>query len=108
MYYLGYNRPRRTDQENRMSSMTVRIQKHGTITLPAALLGRYDLKQDDVLTLIDLGNGSLLLYPGISAVAQFGDQVAQMLAEEGISLEEMLEMLAQERERYYREHYKEA
>ena len=91
-----------------MSSMTVRIQKHGTITLPADLLGRYDLKQGDMFTLIDLGNGSFLLYPGISVVAQLGDQVARMMAEEDISLEEMLEALAQERERYYREHYEEA
>jgi bifunctional DNA-binding transcriptional regulator/antitoxin component of YhaV-PrlF toxin-antitoxin module len=91
-----------------MNSITVRIQRHGTITLPADLLGRYDLKQDDVLTLMDLGNGSFLLYPGISAVAQFGDQVARMMAEEDISMEEMLEALAQERERYYREHYEEA
>ena len=88
-----------------MSSMTVRIQPGGTITLPAALLRRHDLKRDDVLTLADLGDGSFLLHPGISQVARFGDRVAQMLAEEGVSLEEMLETLDQERERYYREHY---
>jgi AbrB family looped-hinge helix DNA binding protein len=88
-----------------MGSMTVRIQRAGTITLPAALRRRYDLKQGEVLTLLDLGDGSFLLHPGISQVAQFGDRVAQVMAQEGVSLEEMLETLAQERERYYREHY---
>jgi bifunctional DNA-binding transcriptional regulator/antitoxin component of YhaV-PrlF toxin-antitoxin module len=88
-----------------MNSMTAHTRKNGTITLPAALRRRYDLKQGDVSTLVDLGDGSFLLHPGISHVARFGDQVAQMMTEEGVSLEGMMEALDQERERYYREHH---
>jgi hypothetical protein len=34
-----------------------------------------------------------------------GDRVAEVMAEEEVSLEDMLEALDEEREDYYREHY---
>jgi hypothetical protein len=34
-----------------------------------------------------------------------GDRVAEVMAEEEVSLEAMLEALDEERENYYREHY---
>ena len=37
-----------------------------------------------------------------------GDEVARLMAEEGVTLEEMMETLDQEREAYYQEHYVQA
>jgi bifunctional DNA-binding transcriptional regulator/antitoxin component of YhaV-PrlF toxin-antitoxin module len=88
-----------------MATMTVQIQRKGVITLPVELRRRYGLGEGDVFTLMDLGDGSFLLTPRVSQVARLGDQVARVMAEGGIDLEEMLEVLDQERDLYYREHY---
>jgi len=88
-----------------MATMTVQIRRKGIITLPVELRRQYDLDEGDVFTLMDLGDGSFLLTPRVSQVARLGDQVARLMAEEGVALEEMLETLDQEREAYYQEHY---
>jgi hypothetical protein len=57
------------------------------------------------MTLEDLGDGSFLLTPGVSQVARLGDRVAEVMEQEGVSSEEVLKVLAEEREHYYQEHY---
>jgi bifunctional DNA-binding transcriptional regulator/antitoxin component of YhaV-PrlF toxin-antitoxin module len=49
-----------------MSTMTVQIRRKGVITLPIELCRRYNLDEGDVFTLVDLGDGSILLTPGVS------------------------------------------
>jgi bifunctional DNA-binding transcriptional regulator/antitoxin component of YhaV-PrlF toxin-antitoxin module len=88
-----------------MATMTVQIRRKGVITLPVELRRRYGLDEGDVFTLVDLGGGSFLLTPQVSQVARLGDQVARVMAEEGVGLEEMLKVLDEERELYYRDHY---
>jgi len=88
-----------------MATMTVQIRRKGVITLPVELRRRYGLEEGDVFTLVDLGDGSFLLTPQVSQVARLGDQVARVMAEEGVGLEEMLKVLDEERELYYRDHY---
>ena len=88
-----------------MATMTVQIWRKGAITLPVELRRRYGLNEGDSFTLTDLGKGSFLLTPQVSEVARLGDQVVQVMAEEGVDLEEMLRALDQERGIYYWEHY---
>ena len=88
--------------------MTVQIRRKGVITLPMELRRQYSLDEGDVLTMIDLGDGSLLLVPRVSQVARLGDEVARLMDEAGVELEAVLETLDQEREAYYREHYAQA
>ena len=88
-----------------MSGVTVQIRRKGVITLPAALRNRYGLSEGDLITLEDLGDGSFLLIPHASNVTRLGDQVAEMIKERGVTTEEVLEALEEERENYYREHY---
>lgn len=88
-----------------MATMTVQIRRKGVITLPVELRRRYGLDEGDIFTLVDLGDGSFLLTPQVSQVARLGDQVARVMAEEGVDLEEMLKVLDEERELYYRDHY---
>ncbi len=88
------------------SAMTiVQLRQKGTITLPSDLRRRYNLGEGDIFTLIDLGDGSFLLTPHQSSVAQVGDEVAAILTKEGVTAEEIIEALDQEREAYYQEHY---
>jgi AbrB family looped-hinge helix DNA binding protein len=84
---------------------TVQIRSKGTLTLPADLRRKYGLSEGDVFTLIDLGDGSFVLTPRLTQVDRQGDRVAQMMAEQGVSLEDMLTALDEERQRYYRERY---
>lgn len=91
-----------------MRTMTIQIRQKGTITLPQELRRRYGLGDGDVLTLVDLGDGSFFLIPRVSKVAQLGEQAAAALAEQGVGLDEILLALDQERAEYYREHYADA
>jgi len=91
-----------------MTTTTVHIRRKGVITLPAELRRRYGLDEGDLFTLLDLGDGSFLLTPRVSQVARLGDRVAKLMAEEGVTVDEMLEALDRERETYYREHYAQA
>lgn len=91
-----------------MTTLTVQIRRKGVITLPMELRRQYSLDEGDVFTMIDLGDGSLLLVPRVSQVARLGDEVARLMDEAGVELEAVLETLDQEREAYYREHYAQA
>jgi len=86
-------------------STTIQIRGKGAVTLPIELRRKYGLDEGDIITLIDLGDGSFLLTPIITKVDRFGDRVAQTMAEEGISLDEIMTALDEERERYYMERY---
>jgi bifunctional DNA-binding transcriptional regulator/antitoxin component of YhaV-PrlF toxin-antitoxin module len=91
-----------------MSAVNIQLRRKGIFTLPVSLRRKYGLDENDVFTLEDLGDGSFLLIPQVSRVARLGDRVAETMAEEEVSLEDMLEALDQERENYYREHYAQA
>jgi bifunctional DNA-binding transcriptional regulator/antitoxin component of YhaV-PrlF toxin-antitoxin module len=88
-----------------MSAVNIQLRRKGVLTLPVSLRRKYNLGENDVFTLEDLGNGSFLLIPQVSDVARLGDRVAQVMAEDDVSLEDMLEALDEERQDYYREHY---
>jgi len=88
-----------------MSAVNIQLRRKGILTLPVSLRRKYNLDENDVFTLEDLGNGSFLLIPQVSNVARLGDRVAEVMAEEDVSLEDMLEALDEEREDYYRQHY---
>ena len=88
-----------------MSSVNIQLRRKGILTLPINLRRKYGLEENDVFTLEDLGNGSFLLIPQVSEVARLGDRVAEVMAEEEVSLENMLDALDEERENYYQEHY---
>jgi bifunctional DNA-binding transcriptional regulator/antitoxin component of YhaV-PrlF toxin-antitoxin module len=86
-------------------STTLQIRTKGSLTLPVELRRKYGLNEGDIMTLVDLGDGAFVLYSGVTAVDRLGDRVAQLMAEEGVSLDEVLEALDEERQRYYQERY---
>jgi bifunctional DNA-binding transcriptional regulator/antitoxin component of YhaV-PrlF toxin-antitoxin module len=86
-------------------STTIQIRGKGNVTLPIDLRRKYGLDEGDVITLIDLGDGSFLLTPVVTRVDRLGDRIAQALDEEGVSLDELLSALDEERESYYQERY---
>lgn len=88
-----------------MTINTIQVRKKGSFTLPMDLRTKYGVDEGDVFTLIDMGDGSFLLTPRISQVNRLGDRVSEMLNAEGVSLDDLLNTLDDERERYYQERY---
>jgi bifunctional DNA-binding transcriptional regulator/antitoxin component of YhaV-PrlF toxin-antitoxin module len=86
-------------------STTIQIRNKGSLTLPAGLRRKYGLNEGDVLTLVDLGEGVFVLHSGASMVDRLGDRVAHMMTEEGVTLDDILGALDEERERYYQQRY---
>jgi hypothetical protein len=66
---------------------------------------KYSLRAGDVFSLIELGEGAFVLSPKASKVAALGDKVSELLREQGVTVDDMLLVLQEEREQYYREHY---
>jgi bifunctional DNA-binding transcriptional regulator/antitoxin component of YhaV-PrlF toxin-antitoxin module len=83
----------------------IQIRSKGTVTLPIELRRKYGIDEGDVITLIDLGDGSFLLTPIVTQVDRLGERVARAMKEAGVSEDELLAALDEERERYYRERY---
>jgi len=88
-----------------MTTTTIQVRKKGSFTLPIDLRTKYGVDEGDVFTLIDMGDGAFLLTPRISQVNRLGDRVAEMLSAENVSLDDLLNTLDDERERYYQERY---
>ena len=88
-------------------STMIQIRGKGTVTIPVELRRKYGLVDGDVIILIDLGDGSFLLTPKVTKVDRLGDRVEQAMAKEGVSFDEILTALDEERERYYQEKYAE-
>lgn len=84
---------------------TLQIRSKGTITLPAGLRKKYKLEEGELFRLIDVGDGSFFLVPKESKVMKSADRVSRKLKEANVTLEELLEVLDEERKRYYKEHY---
>jgi bifunctional DNA-binding transcriptional regulator/antitoxin component of YhaV-PrlF toxin-antitoxin module len=86
-------------------STVIQIRNKGSLTLPVELRRRYQLEEGDVLTLIDLGDGAFLLTPRSTRIDRIGERISQAMLEEGVSLDELLAALDEEREHYYQERY---
>ena len=87
------------------NSTIVQIRSKGTVTLPIELRRKYGLDEGNILKMIDLGEGSFLFTPIVTQVDRLGDRVAKAMADEAVSLDEVLTALDEERERFYQERY---
>lgn len=84
---------------------TIQIRGKGTITLPASLRKKYNLEEGEVLTVIDLGGGSILLRPMVSQIDVLSRRAAKTLKDDNVTLDEILETLDEERKKYFNEKY---
>ena len=84
-------------------SATVQLHSKGTLTIPASLRQKYSLEEGAVFTLVDLGDGSFYLTPNRSNVPEFVAEMTALRKEAGITIEELLEGLTEQRQRLYAE-----
>ena len=87
-----------------MPALTIQIKQQGTLSLPSELRTKYELNEGDILTLVDL-DGIFLLTPKLSTVSILADKVEQLRQREGLSVEDLIEGLDKQRQRYYEEKY---
>lgn len=86
-------------------STTIQLRAKGAITIPAELRERYAFDEGDVFTLVDLGDGSLLLVPRVSIVPKLAAEIEVLRLEAGLSVEDVLADLPEIRRSVYRERY---
>jgi AbrB family looped-hinge helix DNA binding protein len=82
-----------------MRAKTVQIRARGTVTLPARIRERYDLNEGDPLTLVDL-DGAILLTPRLSVIDKLTAEIEYLRTEAGLSLEELLAGVREQRAQY--------
>lgn len=83
---------------------TLQVRKRGVLTLPAALREKYGIREGDTFRLIDL-DGILVLTPMVPMVPELAREIERARLEAGLSVEELLSNLREQRERYGQETY---
>ena len=83
---------------------TVQVRQRGTLTLPAELREKYGIRPGDTFHLVDL-DGIFVLTPMVPMVPELAREIERMRLEAGLSMEDLLTSLREQRERYYREKY---
>ena len=84
---------------------TMQLRAKGALTIPAELRQKYALNEGDVLTFVDLGNGSFFITPRVSIVSKLVAEMESLREEAGISIEDLLEGLSEQRRKLYQERY---
>ncbi len=82
---------------------TVQVRQRGTLTLPADLRDKYGIREGDTFRIIDL-DGIFVLTPMVPMVPELTREIERMRVEAGLSIEDLLRTLREERETYHAEH----
>jgi len=78
----------------------VKVVRRGVITLPKELRDRNHIEEGDLFTLIELGEGIVIMSPKRSRVDEISDKLAEEWKNSGESLESMLSALREVRSEY--------
>ena len=82
------------------NTFQVQVVRRGIITLPKELRDNNRIEEGDFLTLIDLGDGVVVMSPQRSRVQEIADKLAKEWQESGETLESMLTTLREVRKEY--------
>lgn len=81
-----------------MATITIQMRKKGSITIPMSIRKRYQLDENDPLTLIDIGEG-IFISPKKSVLPKLVDEIEKLRTKYNISLEELIQGVKGERGR---------
>lgn len=82
------------------NTFTVQVVQRGLITLPRELREQNQIREGDMLTLIDLGDGIFVVSPRRSRVDEIANKLAKEWRDSGETLESMLTTLREVRQEY--------
>jgi bifunctional DNA-binding transcriptional regulator/antitoxin component of YhaV-PrlF toxin-antitoxin module len=83
---------------------TVQVRKRGVLTLPNELREKYGIREGETFRIVDL-DGVFILTPMAPMVPELAREIERVRIEAGLTTEELLVSLREQRERYYHEHY---
>lgn len=75
------------------NTFQVQVVRRGIITLPKGLMDRNNIQEGERLTLVDLGDGIVVMSPQRSRVDEIANKLAKEWQDSGESLESMLTTL---------------
>ncbi len=78
---------------------TVQVRQRGTVTLPAALREKYGIREGDTFRIVDL-DGIFVLTPMVPMVPELAREIERVRVEAGLSIEDMLQALREQRKTY--------
>jgi bifunctional DNA-binding transcriptional regulator/antitoxin component of YhaV-PrlF toxin-antitoxin module len=90
-------------KENVMDA-TVQVRKRGVITLPNTLREKYKIEEGETFRILDM-DGVFILTPMAPMVPELAREIERARIEAGLTTDDLLASLRQQRERYYAEHY---
>ena len=82
----------------------IQVRSRGVITLPADLREKYGIENGDIFRLVDL-DGVFVLTPMVPMVPELAREIEQARLEAGLSIEDLLQGLREQRQRYGLEKY---
>lgn len=81
-----------------METKIIQMRGRGTLTLPSPIRDRYALAEGDPMTLVDL-DGVMVLSPKVGVVAKLAGEIERLREEAGMSVEDLIEGVAEQRKR---------
>ena len=88
-----------------MSSLAVRVQEKGQVTIPLEIRRKLNLKKGDLVTFVETEDG-VLIRPAELITSQVFDQIGKALQEKGLKLEDLIERGREKRGELIEEEYK--
>ena len=76
---------------------TIQMRKKGSFTLPIEFRKKYNLEEDDPITLIDTGEG-IFLSPKRTVLPKLVNEIETIRKKYNITLEELIQSIQNERE----------
>lgn len=82
------------------NTFQVQVGRRGVITFPKQLREENQIEEGDMLTLIELGDGIVVISPNRSRVDEIANKLAKEWRDSGETLESMLDSLREVRAEY--------
>ena len=83
---------------------TIQVRERGVITLPAELREKYKIETGQIFRLVDL-DGIFVFVPMVPLVPELANEIERLRLEAGLSMEDLLVSLREQREQYTTDKY---
>ncbi|MFO8036473.1 MAG: AbrB/MazE/SpoVT family DNA-binding domain-containing protein [Anaerolineales bacterium] len=83
---------------------TIQVRKRGVVTIPSELREKYGIQEGDTYQLVDM-DGIFVLTPMTPMVPELAREIERFRREAGVSTEDLMQGLREEREHYHEEKY---
>ena len=84
--------------------LTIQVRERGVVTLPAELREKYNIENGKIFRLVDL-DGIFVFVPMVLMAPELAHEIERIRLEAGLSIDELLDDLRKQRERYNKEKY---